>query len=367
MKQTESVISRYMHARGAAKGIPISGTFELTPRCNFNCKMCYVHMTKEQMQESGKRELTTEEVLGIALEAVKQGMLFLLLTGGEPFVRSDFEYIYTELKKMGLMVSLNTNASMLTEERIAFLKKNPPARVNVSLYGGSDETYEKLCGYPMYSTVTKNIRALKEAGINVRINMSVTPDNKDDIDNVFAFAREVGVPVRGTAYMFPSIRLGEHIPGQSGGRFSAEDAAKYMLKCQEQSISPERLREISESPFPEFRECQEELREGVRCRAGVSSFWLTWDGRMMPCGMMNEQGVSVLEEGFSSAWEQTKERVKEIRLPLECTGCKYRDRCNVCAASCYAETGSYEKKPEYMCKFVEELRRVTREKYYGKD
>ena len=32
-----------------AEGIPISGTFELTPRCNFNCKMCYVHLQPEEI------------------------------------------------------------------------------------------------------------------------------------------------------------------------------------------------------------------------------------------------------------------------------------------------------------------------------
>ena len=35
-------IKRRLQAKAALAGIPILGIFELTPRCNFQCKMCYV-------------------------------------------------------------------------------------------------------------------------------------------------------------------------------------------------------------------------------------------------------------------------------------------------------------------------------------
>ena len=79
---------------------PLAGNFELTARCNFNCKMCYVHLTAEEQQRRG-RELTADQWLAIAEQARSRGMLFLLLTGGEPLIRTDFRYLLTELKKMG--------------------------------------------------------------------------------------------------------------------------------------------------------------------------------------------------------------------------------------------------------------------------
>lgn len=48
--------------------IPISGTFELTPRCNFNCRMCYVHLPESEIHKHG-RELSAGEWLRIAREA----------------------------------------------------------------------------------------------------------------------------------------------------------------------------------------------------------------------------------------------------------------------------------------------------------
>ena len=63
--------------------IPISGTFELTPRCNFNCKMCYVHLQPEEIPQNGV-ELTAKEWLRIAKEAKAAGTTWLCITGGEP-------------------------------------------------------------------------------------------------------------------------------------------------------------------------------------------------------------------------------------------------------------------------------------------
>ena len=100
----EPEISTYLHGKAREKGIPVSGTFEITSRCNFNCKMCYVHSAE---CNSKKEEMPAEWWIETAKEAAKEGMIFLLLTGGEPLLRDDFPYIYTELKKIGLIISIN--------------------------------------------------------------------------------------------------------------------------------------------------------------------------------------------------------------------------------------------------------------------
>ena len=86
---SEPMLSRYLHQKAAAAGFPVAGNFELTPRCNFNCKMCYVHLTEAQQQQRGK-ELTAEQWLSIGESACREGLVFLLLTGGEPTLRPDF-------------------------------------------------------------------------------------------------------------------------------------------------------------------------------------------------------------------------------------------------------------------------------------
>ena len=178
-QMVEPLWSTYIHQKGARLGLPVTGTFELTPRCNFNCNMCYVHQTEAQAAQGGRRELTTAEWLAIAEEARKAGMVFLLLTGGEPLLRPDFPELLHALKNMGFLVSVNSNGSLLRGELLEAVKQDPPLRFNITLYGGSNATYERLCGRAMFQEVVDNLRALKDAGIPVRLNVSVTPDNKE--------------------------------------------------------------------------------------------------------------------------------------------------------------------------------------------
>ncbi|MBO5128883.1 MAG: radical SAM protein, partial [Oscillospiraceae bacterium] len=79
-KSSEPYIATYLHSKGRKLGLPIAGNFELTARCNFNCPMCYVHMTQEQVDAAG-RELTARQWLDIAKAARDKGMVFALLTG----------------------------------------------------------------------------------------------------------------------------------------------------------------------------------------------------------------------------------------------------------------------------------------------
>ena len=202
---TEPRLSAYLHARACREGTPLAGNFELTARCNFDCKMCYVHLTAEEQRRRG-RELTADEWLAIAEEARSRGMLFLLLTGGEPLIRADFRYLLTELKKMGLLVSVNSNGSLIDRDWLEFFRHEPPFRFNITLYGGSDAAYERLCGRAMFGRVTENIRALRELGIGVKLNASMTPYNIGDMEQIYHIAEELGTPMQLATYMFPPAR-----------------------------------------------------------------------------------------------------------------------------------------------------------------
>lgn len=349
MGELEPKISTYLHNKGAKMGIPVSGTFELTRKCNFNCKMCYVHCT----DTSNDRELSAEEWLKIAGEAKKAGLLFLLLTGGEPLLRPDFELLYTELSKMGFMISINTNGSIITPRVFRLFEEYPPARVNISLYGGSEDTYKNLCENRNFEKVLENIKKLKEMKISVRLNCVFNRYNVADTEEIYRFAKENDLIIKPTSYMYPSLRAkGE--TGDNEARLSAVDAAKNTVLCRKLTFSEEQLRQKAKEMMSLYPpECDPDAEgEGMRCRAGKSSFWLTYDGRMMPCGMMTEPCVSLADMSFSEAWQYIRQKTSEIRLPSECQKCTHKSVCNVCAAMCYTETGRFDGKPDYICDMV---------------
>lgn len=352
MAELEPKISTYLHTKGARLGIPVSGSFELTRKCNFNCKMCYVHCT----DTSKDNELTTKEWLKIAEDAKKEGMLFLLLTGGEPLLRPDFEKLYSELAKMGFMLSLNTNGSMFSENIFKLFELYPPARVNISLYGGSEETYESLCENKKFNVVVNNIKRLREMHIPVRLNCVFNRYNVADTEKIYAIAKELELIVKPSSYMYPPLRAkGE--TGENEARLTPGEAAKNTVLCRKLTFSEEQLRakaEQMQSLYPP--ECEPDARgDGMRCRAGKSSFWVTFDGKMMPCGMLTEPTVSLKDMSFIDTWNVIRNKTAEIRLPVECQSCSHKAVCNVCAAMCYTETGSFSGKPEYICKMVKAI------------
>lgn len=364
--QTEPYLSKYLHAKGRSLGLPISGNFELTARCNFNCPMCYVHLKQEDIQAAGK-ELTARQWIDLARAARDRGMMFALLTGGEPFVRKDFFEIYDAMKEMGLLVVINSNGSMLSGAIRQKLLDNPPYRINISLYGGCNETYQTMCGQPAFDQVLENISALKEGGVEVCINLSVTPYNRQDIKKIYAIAESLGIHIRAASYMYPSVRVNGGQFG-CGDRLSPEEAAASAVEIdllrfteEEFSLRAERIKNLIAVDPPE---CPVEMEDGVRCRAGSTAFWMTWDGRMLPCGMMPGPVVNPLETGFDAAWNTLRQETAKIRMPGQCGTCPKRDVCAVCAAVCVTETGSFDQVPTYVCQQTDAIIRKTWEAYH---
>ena len=360
-KQTEPRMSTYLHARGCRLGLPIGGNFELTARCNFNCPMCYVH----QQDAKQEQELTSAQWIDLAAQARERGLVFALLTGGEPFLRKAFFEIYTAMKAMGILVSINSNGSMLDGEIRRRLIEDPPMRMNISLYGGCRETYRSMCGRDAFEQVTENIRALKSAGIDVRLNVSLTPYNRQDLHKIFEISREMNVPAKATSYMHPPVRL-----NGVADRLSPEEAARCSFEWDKLRFDEDEFARRSEALASlsglEEEECSADLSEGVGCRAGRSSFWMTWDGRMLPCGMMPGPSARPLEIGFDAAWQQIRSETAKIRLPHECSACPKRKSCAVCAAVCVAESGTFDRVPEHLCRQTEAQLRLYRE-YYEKE
>lgn len=358
--------SEYLFAKAGEQGIPLSGSFELTARCNLDCRMCYIHKRKNDTLALG-REMDTAQWLALAKECQSAGMLHLLLTGGEPLLRPDFKEIYTGCRRLGLMVSVNTNATRMDDDMVRFLAADPPSRVNITLYGACAETYAALCGDGgAYRRVVEAILALKAAGVLVKVNFSVTPYNFRDAQAVYAFAKEHQLPIQAATYMFPPVRACEH-GCFAADRLTAREAAEAQMVYDRSRFTPEELRKRWEKQLAGIRvadpdkECQELPTERIRCRAGSSTFWLTYDGHMRPCGMMTTPTANVREMGFSAAWQAIRTAREDILVSARCSGCAIRHACDQCAALCFAETGDFTGVPEYMCEKTRAYLELARE------
>lgn len=175
-----TTMERQMFAMAAEKKVPLYGVLELLPLCNLNCDMCYVRMSREEMEQVG-RLCTIEEWTKVAEDMMKAGTLFVLLTGGEPLLYPNFRELYQKLRELGMIVTINTNGTLIDEEWADFFAENKPRRINITLYGASNETYERLCHYPGgFDKAVNGIRLLRERNIDVKVNGSLAKANVDD-------------------------------------------------------------------------------------------------------------------------------------------------------------------------------------------
>ena len=347
--------TEYFYQKAAAAGLPLSGTFELTPVCNMDCKMCYVRLSRQD-QEAIAPLADAAQWLALAQEARDAGMLYLLITGGEPFLHPQFREILEGLHKMGFVISINSNGTLIDRETVDWLKNCPPVRINISLYGASDETYAALCGNPRGFTQTTNaICLLKEAGIQVKLSCSLTPQNVGDLEKMVAYANENQLVLQVATYMFPPIRKDPAMVGKNT-RFSPQDAAYYMAYVDYLQLGKERF--LAQKEINPIFDCLddtcEQVGDGVRCRAGKCSFWITWQGNMLPCGMFPGEGsANVFREPFAEAWRRVKEETEAIRLPAQCSGCSAKNICRACAAMVVTESGDFNKVPQYRCHMMQ--------------
>ncbi|MBR0121567.1 MAG: radical SAM protein [Clostridia bacterium] len=351
MKQAvEPLIVKYINSKAAKEKLPVNTTFEITSRCNFNCKMCYVHNSACNALKNS--ELSAKQWIDIAQQAKDAGALFVLITGGEPFFRDDFCEIYEAVAKMGFILSLNTNLSLLNDEILDLLTKYRPNRVNVSLYGTSDKTYSNLCGVPAFETVKENILRLKERGIRVKVNSSITQYNIGDLDSIMDFCEENNIIFKGTGYMFPQIRLGE-----PKSRISAREVSAIRAHIDRRLLSDEDFRERARRikagiEIAANDECPVDETEGgaIRCRAGKTSAWVDSRGNLSYCGMIPAgEDCNIPEKGFAECWKTVKEKAAAVRMPAKCSGCKYKHICTLCAASQICEKGDFSTPAQYVC------------------
>ena len=343
--------------RAFARRMPITGVLELLPLCNMNCEMCYVRLSRAEMEAQGRLR-TAQEWIGLAREMAQAGTLFLLLTGGEPLLLPDFRTLYLELRRMGFILTLNTNGTLIDEDWAAFFGAHKPRRINVTLYGADGAAYETLCHYPGgYDRALRGIRLLREAGVDVRIGTSVTRRNRQDMEKIFALREVLDAPVLMDTYMVSEVRE-RSLPFNTQSRLSPQEAARAGMQALRAESAPEDFERYVRDSLRAVREGRTDHPVQVSCQAGGSSFAVTWQGELRPCLNLTSPSAAVFDMGFDAAWKRIVEQTQAIRMNPRCGACRLRPVCKTCAANAYWETGACDGVPEYLCRMAEETLRL---------
>ena len=326
--QRREAYTRFLNLRARMKGSVYSGGFELTPLCNFDCKMCYVHLNGSQM---AKPLLTTEQWIGIIQQAIDAGMMHADLTGGECLTHPGFREIYAYLRTHGVEVSVLTNGQLVTGEIADLFAQYPPATVQITVYGSNEDAYEAVTGHRAFADVYATIERLKKRGI--RMFLPITPNRfmQEDTHELLEFLRNTGVRY--------AIGTGSLPAREETGRtldYYAPDDALYVRLHKDEQAYQKALPKENAIPL-QGRKIDRVPRgfkgiSSIPCSSGQCSFHINWKGEMQPCIPFHTVTRSVLEHGFDVCWAWIKERMAAYQLPQECLDCEYAQACVSCPA-----------------------------------
>lgn len=336
---------------------PMNGTFELTGRCNLSCKMCLLRVDHSCIKKTGLRELTAFEWIKLAQDLFDAGTLNLLITGGEVMLRPDFTEIYEAIAKMGFMITLYTNATLVTPEIMSVLRKYPPHKIGVTMYGASNDTYNSLCGCKDgYDRFTDGLQQLMTLPSLLDIRTTIVKDNVQDLDAIKAFVNEkYGDPDRLHISRFVCKAIRGGICHPEDVRLTPEENVYTidagLVSIYEQIESNEIVKRFFNPKKIENTNIQ---CEGTylfqSCKAGLESFVINWAGRMYACELLDKGYTEPLKEGFQKAWDRLPEVYPKTKVIEKCSTCKYSAICETCPANRLAETGDWFGVPEYACR-----------------
>lgn len=344
-QQSFSAFSTFLGQQARKMGIPLNGQFELTPLCNFRCGMCYVRLEREQMCQP---MLTAAQWKDLITQAAEAGMLHVTLSGGECLTYLGFREVYEYCQHLGCEVELFTNAFLFDDDWLYYFKEHPPAGIHVSLYGDSEDAYERVTGHRAFARITDHIRRIREEGLPLRIN--VIP------------CRALGEDVFGTirlAYQFSRNVTVNHLlsePREETGRAQEvrdldEDFYIRIMRFQN------KLKGFHLDTCP-FEELPAEggpdsngVRLGLLCGGGRSGFNLDWKGTMHPCNELECIEAHPMDVGFAEAWRQIREAVDRWPRAAACEGCAYESVCESCVGrvAAFAEPGVW---PRDLCRRI---------------
>ena len=336
----------------AENRIPVTGSIDLTNRCDFRCVHCYISYKN---RGNDRQELSTDQWKSVIDEIAERGCLFLLMTGGDPFVRPDFCEIYQHARSRGLIVTIFTNGYFLPDEIVQTLQEYPPRLVEITLYGATDKTYKKITGKKDgFEKCLATVNKLHSHGINVGLKTVLMTLNYDEFHEIEEIAASLDMNFRYDPAIFPRFN-GDRAPLSL--RVAPEKVAALDFEDKDRARAWKKLHDR----YKEFV-MAEKL---YNCGSGQTTFHVTAEGWLQPCIMAADIHSDLRLKSFSKGWFEDLPVIRD-KTPSEkniCWNCTRNTLCNYCPPFSAIEKGDENSYSEYLCSLsrlrLEEITQIS--------
>ncbi len=318
---------------GKKEYMPLSMMWEITNSCSFSCPFCYINTPGAKRYPF----YTLDELKRITDTLVEMGMLFCTVSGGECLLQPDFVEFYRYLKKSGVIVSVFTNGFLINDEIIKAFEEYNPYKVEVSIYGISDEGFKNTTKTSYnYRTVLDNILRLKEIGVDVRCKTPITKLTSSEIPQIKKWCEDNDI------FYYVSDELFDSYYGEKVDDYRTDDAV-YQTAIEERELQ---YKKNADNKFGR--------KIAWNCSAGKYSGVIAGNKSFYPC--MSAIGIEKyrysLSNGVDSAisrFKETLSREKGKNLDF-CRGCNC---CNICDKCVLTEIKESEQQISVHCREME--------------
>jgi radical SAM protein with 4Fe4S-binding SPASM domain len=344
-------------SRAAADGKMLSFNLEVTARCNNDCRHCYVNLPAGDA-DAMRAEMTLEAIGRVADAAIDMGALWCLITGGEPLLRKDFQDIYLMLKRKRLLISVFTNATLVTEDLVRLFERYPPRDIEVSVYGATRETYERVTRRKgSFAAFYRGLGLLLDSDLTVGLKAVAMRSNVHEMPLIARFCRERSR----RPYRFdPVLHL----------RTDCDPARNEEIRAER--LSPEEIVALERADTVRQGELEDRCEQLIfpgdaaggggrvfRCGAGVNKFAVSYDGLLKLCQSACAPDLVAdsrdRNTGIPAALAGLSVRAASLRSSRpeftgRCDICRIRNLCLSCPGHAWLETGAMDLPGEYFCR-----------------
>ncbi len=335
---------------------PWAGQLELTYKCNLKCIHCYCRNLHNFRTKDENKELSTKEWKGILDQIRDDGCAFLIFTGGEPLIRSDFLELYLYAKKKGFIISIFTNGAIFSDEIITYLKNFLPYSIEITLNGITRDTYEKITQVEgSFSNVMINLKKLAANNLPIIIKSNCLKQNVNEIVLIKKFTDGLLGKAPAGKYYFkydPSV-------------YPRLDGDRTNLRCR---LSFEKLKRFKKQDVDIWSEYRRGFRDAIpklprnssflyHCSSWLNSFFIDPYGKIKFCEFSDKFSFNLKEITFRKGFYERfpKLLAQKFKTNSKCKNCDLRSICHNCPARAFLETGNEESEVPYYCNLAKEV------------
>jgi radical SAM protein with 4Fe4S-binding SPASM domain len=351
-----------LQARLQSEGrrIPLDGTIETTFRCNLNCVHCYVNEPANSCNPRS-RELSTARLTSLIDEVAEAGCLSLLLTGGECLLRRDFPEVYLHALKKGLLVTVFTNGTLLSERVADLLAEYKPEHLEISLYGATRDTYERITRTSgSFDRCMAGIRRAAARGLSLRLKTMAMVLNRHEVAAMRDFAYGLGAE-----FLF-DVQLNPRVDSRANRHGDWQLTAEEVIALDSQD--PRLIQELRSL-------CDRHVRSDAiagadrlySCGAGQTSFAVSPYGGLSLCLLSRKVSFDLRNDTFARGWSEFLPQLRSHRWQSQspCRTCGLISLCGSCPAAAELEHGDPETPIARFCEIAHQRAFVVLGKIAG--